>query len=294
MVLIEVNKIVYLPFFGAFLEGVGVTLQKKILRKHRINAHNYIVYGFLSIILVMIPLMFFFWDVKPEALELINLSVLLLIVIFSIIANLLVIYSLKKEDVSEIEPIRLMQPLFTILLAFVFGFFFEVYADEQNLSILLLSIIASISLVLAHVKKSHLNFNKYDIAAIIGSFLFAIELALSKFILHYYNSITFYFIRSLLIFLIVWFMFHPKITEIKSKTRWMILAGGLIWVIYRWIMYYGYATLGIVFTTMLFILSPIFIYLFAWLYLKEKVTWRQIISSIIIVGCIVVAIVING
>jgi drug/metabolite transporter (DMT)-like permease len=45
---------------------------------------------------------------------------------------------------------------------------------------------------------------------------------------------------------------------------------------------------------MLFILSPIFIYLFAWLYLKEKVTWRQIISSIIIVGCIVVAIVING
>jgi len=289
-----VKKIVYLPFLGAFLEGVGVTLQKKILRKHKINTRNYIVYGFLAVVLVMLPFIYFFWEVHPEALDPFNVGVMAIIVAFSIIANLLVIYSLKREDVSEIEPIRLMQPLFTILLAFILSFFFVIYENERNVSILILSIVASVALLFAHVEKHHLKFNKYALAAMLGSFLFAFELAISKLILQHYNSVTFYFIRSLLVFLIVWFMFHPKINSIKNGTKGMIFAGGIIWVIYRLIMYYGYQTFGIVFTTMLFILAPIFIYLFAWMYLKEKVNWKQILSSVVIVVCIVIAIIIEA
>jgi len=289
-----VNKIIYLPLFGAFLEGVGVTLQKKILRKHQINSKNYIVYGFLAIVLVMLPFSYFFWNLKPEATELLNVGILLVIVILSIIANLLIIYSLKREDVSEIEPIRLMQPLFVILIAFIFSFFFEAFSDEGSPFILFLALIASLSLVFAHIKKDHLSFNKYAMAAILGGLFFAIELVLSKFILTHYNSFTFYFIRCLLIFVITWAIFHPKIVSIKTKTKWMIFGGGIIWVIYRIIMYYGYQTLGIVFTTMLFILAPIFIYLFAWIFLKEKIEWKQIASSIVIVVCIIVAIVKGG
>lgn len=288
------KKIVYLPFLGAFLEGVGVTLQKKVLRKHKINTRNYIVYGFLAVVLVMLPFMYFYWEVKPEALDPFNVGIMGVIVVVSIIANLLCIYSLKREDVSEIEPIRLMQPLFTILLAFILSFFFAVYSNERNVSILILSIIASIALLFAHVEKHHLKFNKHALAAMLGSFLFAFELVISKLILTHYNTLTFYFIRSLLIFLIVWFMFHPKLNSIKNGTKWMIFAGGIIWVIYRLIIYYGYQTLGIVFTTMMFILAPIFIYLFAWMYLKEKITWKQISSSIIIVVCIIIAIIIGA
>jgi len=286
-------KIIYLPLFGAFLEGVGVTIQKKVLRKHNVDNKNYIVYGFLSIILVMLPFIYFFWNVQPQATTPLNLTILLAIVILSILANLLIIYSFKKEDISEIEPIRLMQPLFTILIAFILSFYFQIYVNEKNTSVLILSLIASITLVWAHIEKKHLSFNKYDCAAILGGLLFAIELAISKFILEYYNSFTFYFIRCLFIFIISWLIFHQKLNKLKTKTKLMIFTGGITWTIYRVIMYYGYQTLGIVFTTMLFILAPIFIYLFAWMFLKEKIQWKQIISSIIIVACIVTAIVIN-
>jgi len=288
-----VIKIIYLPLFGAILEGAGVILQKRVLRNHKINSQNYLVYGFLAIVLVMLPFSFFFWEISPEAKSLTNIIIFLSIVIISIIANILIIYSLKKENITEIEPIRLMQPLFTILLAFILSFFFVIYSDEGSVLILLLGLIASLSLVFAHIKKHHLSFNKYAIAAIISSFLFSIELVISKFILSYYNSFTFYFLRCLLIFVVSWIIFHPKLSSIENKPKIMIFIGGIIWTIYRIIMYYGYATVGIVFTTMLFILAPIFIYLFAWMFLNEKIEWRQIISSVVIIICVVIAIIVE-
>jgi len=73
----------------------------------------------------------------------------------------------------------------------------------------------------------------------------------------------------------------------------MIFIISIVWVVYRVIMYYGYQTIGIVFTTMLLILAPIVIYIFAAIFLKEKIKLRQIIASIIIVACVVSAIIIN-
>ncbi len=284
---------IYIPIIGAFLEGVGMTIEKKILRKRFMNYKNYVVYGFLALVLVMLPLTYFFWQIKPQAYELKNILIFLSVILFSILANLLIFYSLKREDLTEIEPIRLMQPLFTILLAFIFSFFFITYEGERRYSILILALIASISLIASHIKKYHLVYNKYIIAALLGSLFFAVELVISRAILPYYSSLTFYFLRCLSIFLIAAIIFHPKITSIETKTKFLIFITGAIWVAYRLILYYGYLAYGVIFTTILFILAPVFIFLFARIFLKEKMTWRHIIPSIIIVVCVVVALVIG-
>jgi drug/metabolite transporter (DMT)-like permease len=279
---------------GGALEGSGMVIEKKILRKHSINYKNYTVYGFLSLVLVMLPFIFFFWKMEPEAYQPLNILIFLSVILFSILANLLIFYSLKRETVTELEPIRLMQPLFTILLAVLFSFIFDgAYAAERNLMIVGLALIASISLVASHIKKHHLNFDKYILAALLGSFLFAVELVISRSILHHYNSLTFYFIRALFVFLITLIIFRPQLESLKTNTKWLIMAGGAIWVIYRLILYWGYLTYGIVFTTILFIISPIFIYVFARIFLNEKITWRHILSSIIIVACVIAAILLN-
>ncbi|MDP2925135.1 MAG: EamA family transporter [Nanoarchaeota archaeon] len=280
----------YIPIIGAILEGAGNIIDKKIVITHNVNYKNCTVYGFLALVLIMLPLTFFFWEIKPEAYSIPNLLIFMSVVFFSILANLLVFYSLKREKVTELEPIRLMQPLFTILLAFIFSFFFAAYYTERKYSILLLALIASISLIASHVKKHHLVLNKYITAAILGSLFFAVELVISKAILPYYSSLTFYFLRCLLIFLITAFIFHPDIKSIKNKTKLLMLLSGAIWVSYRWILYYGYLSLGIVFTTILFILGPIFIFIFARIFLKEKIYLRHIIASIIIIACIIAAI----
>lgn len=283
----------YIPIVGSVLEGAGNIIDKKIVITHRVNYKNCTVYGFLALVLVMLPLIFFFWEIKPEAYSIINILIFMSVVLFSILANILVFFSLKRENVTELEPIRLMQPLFIVLLAFIFSFFFVAYSTERNYSILILALIASIALIASHVKKHHLILNKYIIAAILGSFFFAIELVISKAILPYYSSLTFYFLRCLLIFLITAFIFHPSIKSIKTKTKILMLISGVIWVIYRLILYYGYLTLGVVFTTILFILSPIFIFLFARIFLKEKILLRQIIASIVIIACVIAAIILE-
>ncbi len=284
----------HIPIIGAFLEGVGMTIEKKILKKAHINYKNYTVYGFLALVLIMLPLIYFFWKIDAEAYKLINILIFLSVILFSIIANLLIFYSLKRETLTEIEPIRLMQPLFTIVLAFIFSFIFDgIYSNEQNYIILTLALIASIALIASHIKKDHLVYNKYIIAALLGSFFFAVELVISKVILAYYSSLTFYFLRCLSIFLITLIIFRPKV-KLETKTKLLFLITGAIWVAYRLILYWGYLALGIVFTTILFILGPVFIFVFARIFLKEKINARQIISSAVIIACVVVAILLQN
>ena len=282
-----------IAFLGALLDSILSIIDKKII-KSKITFRNYVVYIFLSIVVFALPLVFFFWNVEPEALQLKNLVIFMAIVIISIFANFFVFFSVTKEDLLEIQPIRLATPLFIILLVFIFSFFFNAYENERNYSIIILSLIVSITLVAAHTKRHHLYFNKYAVSAIIGSFLVALELVLSKPLLNYYNPITFYFIRSLWILVITWAVFHRSLTSVKEKTRFLILLLGMMAVFIRVILYYGYQTLGIVFTTTIFISSTVFIYIFAWIYLKEKITLRQIISSVIILICVIAAIVVGA
>jgi len=280
----------YTPIIGSVLEGAGNIIDKKIVITHKVNYKNCTVYGFLALVLVMLPLTFFFWDIKPEAYSAANILIFMSVILFAVLANLLSFFSLKRKNVTELEPIRLMQPLFTILLAFIFSFFFTAYATERNYSILILALIASIALIASHVKKHHLALNKYIIAAILGSFFFAVELVISKAILPYYSSLTFYFLRCLLILLITGFIFHPSIKSLQTKTKVLMFISAIIWTVYRLILYWGYANLGVVFTTILFILSPIFIFIFARIFLKEKINLRHIIASVIIIACVIAAI----
>jgi drug/metabolite transporter (DMT)-like permease len=118
-------------------------------------------------------------------------------------------------------------------------------------------------------------------------------LVASKPLLQYYNSITFYFLRCLAVLLITAIIFRPK-NKVDNKLKFTIILTSAMWIIYRIILYYGYASYGIIFTTMLFILTPIFTYIFAAIFLKEKITMKQIISTIIIVACISAAIVIQN
>jgi drug/metabolite transporter (DMT)-like permease len=278
---------IYLPIIGSLLESAGIILEKKVLRRNGLNFKNYTTYEFLAIVLTMIPIMFFAWGIKPEAFRLANMLIFALVVVVSIVANLLIFYSLKRENVTEFEPIWLMQSIFVIILAFI------LFKSERNLLVFGLAMVASLALIVAHVKKEHLVFDKYIVSALLGSFLFAVELILSKPILQFYNPFTFYFLRCLGVFIICWILFKPDGKDLDRKTEWTIISIGLMWAFYRAIMYYGFENIGVIFTTMLFILSAVFTFLFAVVFLKEKPTMRQIISTIVIVICVVLSVVLK-
>jgi len=289
-------KLLTIPFFGAFLEAAGTILEKKIL-KGKIDFKSYNVFGFLAIILLIIPCIFvlgyffpllFSIRIHPAALELKNILIMSLIVLLSILANLLIFYAMKWEKITEIEPIRLFQPLFVIVFAFI------LYSSERQTGtpIIIAAVIASLALIFSHVKKHHIKISKYSIAAFLGSLFFAAELAVSKEILNYYSPLSFYLVRCLFIFIITLFIFRPKFSSIPNKKWPYVFLVVFIWIFYRILLYFSYETKGVIITTLLFILTPVFIYIFSYFYLKEKPNWRNIVASIIIVLCVAYAMIV--
>ena len=279
----------FYPILGAVALASGTIIEKFVLKAKKLNIKLYQILSFLSIVIVMLPFAYFFWNISPEALQLKNILIFLAIIILSIIANLLVFYSLKWEKVSNLEPARILEPLFVILIALIFSFFLTNDAYSRNLKVLIPAIIAALALIFSHIKKHHLVFNKYFVAAIFGSFFFALELALAPLILDYYSPLTFYLIRCLGVLLISLILFSSDLKILNKKTNFLIFTTAIIWVLYRIIIYYGYMNYGIDFTTLIIMLSPVLIYFFANIFLKEKLSWRNIIASIIIIACIVYA-----
>ena len=281
---------IYIPILGALALAVGTIIQKKLLIKKKIGIKFYQTAEFAAIVIAMLPFIYFFWQMDSQALELKNIFIFGLVIIFSIAANLFLFYSMKWEKVTRLEPAKILEPLFVIILAIFFSFFIDSKLYERNLKVIIPALIAGAALIFSHIKKHHLTFNKYFIAAILGSFFFALELVISRLILDFYSPITFYFIRCISILLISIILFRPKFKSLDKKSILLFLSVGFIWVAYRIIIYWGYINLGIMFTTLVIMLGPIFIYLLAWKFLKEKLNWKNIVASIIIIACVLYAV----
>lgn len=258
-----------------------------LLKKKRTRIKNHHCLEFLIISLLLLPFLYFFWHLSPEALELKNIFIFFLVILFSMIANLLVFYSVKGDKISNLEPAKILEPLFVISLALLFGLFIDHEKYSASTKIIYPSLIACIALVLSHVKGHHLTFNKYFIAAMLGSLFFGLELVTSRLILDYYSSFSFYFLRCFSLFLIGVIFLRPKLKDVDKKIYLPMTFLGGIWVFYRIVVYYGYIHLGIISTTLVFLLSPIFVYAFAWGFLKERPTWKNICASIVILCCVV-------
>jgi drug/metabolite transporter (DMT)-like permease len=277
-------------FFGALASATGILLERIVLMKKKVSVKLYQTGQFLSLILVMLPFIPFFWKMSNEALTTENIFIFLGVIILSMLANYFTFYSMKNEKLGKLESAKITEPLFTILLAFIFSFIFGEALYHRSYSILIPAGISAFALIFFHIEKHHLKFNKYYIAALLGSFFFASELIVSRLILDFYNPITFYFLRCSAILLLSLTFLRPKFDKkLKTKTILQILLTGSIWFIYRIIVYFGYTSLGVIETTLTIMLAPVLVYFFAWKFLKNKLTWKQLTTAAIILACVAYA-----
>ncbi len=151
---------VYIPILGALALGAGTVLERFILKKKKIGVKLYQTASFLAITLAILPFLYFFWKLDAGAFNLKNILIFIGVIISSITANLFIFYSLKWEKVTNLEPARILEPLFVVLLAVVFSFFTsELY--ERNTKLVIPALIAAIALIFPHIKKHHLKIRLY-------------------------------------------------------------------------------------------------------------------------------------
>ncbi len=274
-----------IPILGALALGTGTVLEKLLLRKKKVGVKLYQTGSFLAISLLMLPLLYFFWRLDSGAFEIKNILIFLGVIASAVLANFFYLYSIKGEKITNTEPARILEPLLVILLAIIFNLFISGFS-ESNENIIIPAIIAGIAIIFPHIKKEHLHLNKYLVAALLGSFFFALELVVSNLILSLYSPITFYFLRCLFIFTISYILFKPQLKSLDKKIYLNIFLIGAIWITYRVAVYFGYLNYGIIFTTLITMTAPIIIYLLANKFLGEKLNWKNVLSSGIILACV--------
>src|SRR6056297_1490830 len=208
---------VLFPILGALSKAIAEITERFVLMKEIIKTKQYQALQFLGITILLAPLLFFFWKLDPEALLWKNLLILLLIGIISIAANWFTFTSMKWQKLSKLEPAKMTEPLFVVVFVFIFSYIISPTIYERNLHSLIPAIIAALALIFSHVKKHHLEFNKYFIFALIGSFLYALELVFAKLILDFYSPVTMYFARSILVLIGTIIVFRPNLFENLDK-----------------------------------------------------------------------------
>lgn len=270
--------------FASIFNAFSTILDKVVLSRHRADVHNFIIAIFIFLWLFTgLSLPWLGSIDSPKAFSIIGIFYLILLVIFALIWNIIYYRVQQHETVQEFEVIVMMQPLFISLMAAI------IFTDERNWHVLAATIIASLALILSHLRRDHLQFDKYSRYLLLAVFFIAAETQMRKLLLDWYSPAALYFIRTGILTVLFIFIWHPAKLAIPKKSWPHIIISGFFGAIMMVLSFYGYKNLGVVLTTLILMLGPVLTYLLDFIILKEKLRPRIIAAAFVILACIIYA-----
>lgn len=283
-----------IPIIAALATAFGVILDKIILTYQKVGHRQFLIIIFLFLFLTCGLLYPFLGIIKSQAFSFQNILFLSLVVILASIYNILFYHAIEKEKIVEVELFLMLLPLSTILLASIF------LKGERNFHIILSGLIASLALIFSHLKKYHLSFSVFQKGLFVYLLIVPIEAILIKKLLSVYSPLALYGIRTFFIFLVlyIWYKFFAPSLKGEPEIHFKSWRGkhylhcfliSIVAIIQMVLTFYAYRDLGVIFTTLVLILAPLFIYLSAIIFLHEKLKKRIILAAFVIIACIIYA-----
>lgn len=274
-------------FISALSQTGGILIDKIALTRRRVEIRVYIPITFLFLVIFTGFLYPIFGRINLNFLKPNFLVFFLIMIICAILWNIFYYKGVQAEKVQDYELIIIFQPLLTILLAALF------YPSERNIHIFVASIIASLALILAHLKKHHLEFTLGAWELVVAVVLMSVELIIVKELLRVYSPVALYFFRTGIVFSFFYFYFRPQINKIARANIMFMASSSILGTIQMISKFYGFEAYGIVYTSLILILSPILVYILSNIVLHERFRARTIISFVVILACIVYATVVG-
>jgi len=271
------------PLIAAVSLSAGVLVDKIILTRKRIALHVYIPVLFLFLCLTVGVLFPFLGWVNADFFKPLYLLVFLAMIVAAIIWNLFYYRGLQSEKVHEYELIMMFQPLLTILLATLF------LKGERNIHIIIASVIAAIALIASHIKKQHFELSPGAWKLVWAVIFISIELILLKVLLNVFSPVALYFFRTGILFIFFFLYYRPQLNKIAPLNLWLILASAALGTVQMVAKFYGFEAYGVIYTSLILILSPLLVYILSTLFLHERLKTRTVVSFLVILGCIVYA-----
>jgi len=252
---------------------------RKILRSGKYKSEKFITAMFIGVVVLMLPIILTFsnfsiWPIKYYFL-------FLLILLVATTYNILYFKSLKRIDVEDAQPIILSTWVFTIIFAFIF------LPDERNIVKVVLALIASLTLIITEMKGKKLIIGKWEKMMLIAVILIGFYNLLTKIILDVISPFSLYFLRTLILLPIFIKISSFKHRDFKKYSNTLIIS--FLSIISQVSTFLAYKNLGLITTSLLMTSTPILTFWGAHIFLGEKIKYKNVISSVIILLCIIVS-----
>jgi len=272
----------YIPLVVALASVTALIFHKVALSRQHMKLGDFVSLLFLFLFLfTVIFLPFNYKFVIQEALSSWYLFLFILMVFLAISSNYLSYQCIQKEKLSEYELIGTLGPTITILLTFA------VYPKEFNITVLIVSIIAFLALFFSHLEKKHFVFDQYSLRLLFSIALASLEVMIIRQLLNVYSPVLLYTLRSGLIFIFFASYFDPDLLGSLKKNWRVVAAAGFMGSIGMILLFYGYENIGIVYSTLPLVASPLLVLLLSSIFFKEKIKFKTIFGITVILACAV-------
>ncbi len=268
-------------FISAIGTAAGLVVDKITLSRERMALRVYLplVFTFLcGFTLLLTPLLGridFTIAFLPN-----SLFLLLLMVIVAIAWNVLFYQSVKKERIYEHEVITMTAPLITVLLAAVF------FPEERDTTIFVLALVASIALFVARREKARFILDRDGYNLLLGVILMSVENILFRELLYSYTPVALYAVRTFILACFFMAYYSPRYKQVSIRHWWLIAGSALIGVISMVTKLYAFAEIGIIYTTLIGLLTPLLVFFASWEIFHEKIRARIVVAGIIILAAV--------
>ncbi|MFH1588913.1 MAG: DMT family transporter [Candidatus Diapherotrites archaeon] len=235
-------------------------------------------------VLILSPLFFVF---SEAYFEIQNIALLAALVIMAAAVNYLLFTGISKTEVEEAELLILSTWVFTIILGGIF------FAAERNPIRLALGLVSGLAILGSHLSHHHLNLDIYGKMLLLASILMAGEEIIAKQLLSVYDPFSLYAIRIILCTVIFISLFGINFHKVHGKKVMVFFAAIHVFPMIEFIFrYWSYQINGVVLTSMLMLLAPLFAAWFGHTLLKEKIHFKKILATAIAIVCLGLALVV--
>lgn len=259
----------------------GVIADKFVLSKYRVPVMRFVPLLFIWLAIITAVFLARWGGVRYELVfEWKYIGLFALMIAVAVTWNIFYYQGIQKEDLHEFELIMLLSPLATIFFAEIF------LPTERNVSVLIAGVIASVALITTRFRKHHIHIGKVAWKTILAMVLLSFESILIKYLLDAFSPVTLYFVRTLAIAIVFLIMYRPKLLSMPRNAFALIILSSIFGVVQMVLKFYGFASLGVIETTMILLLGPFLVYLASSAFFKERLYKRDVFAAAIVVICI--------
>lgn len=267
----------------------GVVIDKIILSVYLVPVRRFIPWLFIWLAVITVFAVYIFGGhYNPLMIEPKYLYLFALMLAVAFTWNIFYYQGIQREEVHEFELIMLFSPLATIILAEIF------LPSERSIPTFIAGSIASLALLASRVEKKHLRLSPYWKQLFVATILIAVESIIIKNLLAVYDPTVLYLARTAFLAIAFLIVYRPKLLQISKNAFALTIATAFFGVVQMVLKFYGFASVGVVETTLILILGPVLVYFLSNFFFKEKLQKKTAISAVIVIACVLYVVLNHG